>query len=78
MSNLKQQQEQIAQLKAQIEQLKAAGAGMFSSWTSDKGNTFLSFKPSRGRSVLMSRTAVEELLAHAETARKALNDFGVN
>lgn len=75
---LKQQQQQIAELKAQIELLKAQGATMFSSWTSDKGNTFLSFKPSKGRSILLSRAALNELLNNADTARKALDEFSVN
>lgn len=79
MSTIKQQQEQIALLKAQLEALKASGANKYGTWTSkDTGKVYLQYKPSKGKAILMNRTAVTELIKDAHNALAALDELKVD
>ena len=71
--------EQLAEAQAMIQKLKEQGAGRYKVWHSQKTNkNYLSFKPSKGSSILLSKLAVKEIIEQSKEVLAACDELSID
>lgn len=73
------QAEQLKALQEQIKALKEQGAGRFGVWESkETKKRYLSFKPKKGRNILLSKDQITEILTDAQLFVNAITELNID